>query len=142
MIEPPERSAERDAALQAMLPNVPFDGWTRAGMRAAAERANIDLGELPLLFPAGPRDVAAWFSDWADRQTVAALKRRHIGTLKIRDRIAAGVLWLVPPEYRAAAEKRRAEQLKLYQCSKKADDARVTHRDRAAFVNECLDRHQ
>lgn len=48
----------------------------------------------------------------------------------------------VAPEYRAAAEKRRAEQLKLYQCSKKADDAKVTHRDRAAFVNECLDRHQ
>lgn len=48
----------------------------------------------------------------------------------------------VAPEYRAAAEKRRAEQLKLFQCSKKADDAKVTHRDRAAFVNECLDRHQ
>jgi hypothetical protein len=48
----------------------------------------------------------------------------------------------VAPEYRAAAEKRRAEQLKLFQCSKKADDAKVTHRDRAAFVNECLDKHQ
>lgn len=48
----------------------------------------------------------------------------------------------VAPEYRAAAEKRRAEQLKLFQCSKKADDAKVTHRDRAAFVNECLDKYQ
>src|SRR5215831_12129402 len=79
-------SARKDAVLLAMLPNVPFDGWTRAGMRRAAERAGIDITELPLLFPAGPRDVAAWFSHWADRQTLVALKRRHMGTMKIRER--------------------------------------------------------
>jgi ubiquinone biosynthesis protein COQ9 len=84
--------ARKDSVLLAMLPHVPFDGWTRAGMRAAAERAGIDLVELPLLFPGGPRDIAAWFSHWADRQTVEALKRRRIGALKIRQRIAAGVL--------------------------------------------------
>jgi hypothetical protein len=46
----------------------------------------------------------------------------------------------VAPEYRAAAEKRRAEQLKLFQCSKKADDAKVLRRDRVAYINECLDK--
>jgi hypothetical protein len=46
----------------------------------------------------------------------------------------------VAPEYRAAAEKRRAEQLKLYQCSKKADEAKVLRRDRSAYVSECLDK--
>ncbi len=46
----------------------------------------------------------------------------------------------VAPEYRAAAEKRRAEQMKLFQCSKKADDAKVVRRDRAAFVSDCLDK--
>jgi len=46
----------------------------------------------------------------------------------------------VAPEYRAAAEKRRAEQLKLLQCSKKADDAKVPRRDRAAHISECLDK--
>ncbi|MDE1936541.1 MAG: hypothetical protein KGI34_21295 [Bradyrhizobium sp.] len=46
----------------------------------------------------------------------------------------------VAPEYKAAAEKRRAEQLRLFQCSKKADEAKVTHRDRAAYVNACLDK--
>lgn len=48
----------------------------------------------------------------------------------------------VAPEYREAAEKRRAEQLALYQCSKKADDAKVLRRDRVAFINECLDKHK
>ena len=46
----------------------------------------------------------------------------------------------VAPEYRAIAEKRRAEQLKLFECSRKADQAKVLRRDRAAFVSECLDK--
>lgn len=87
-----EFALRKDALLLAMLPNVPFDGWTRAGMRAAAARADVDLAELPVLFPNGPRDVAAWFSDWADRETIEALKRRRIGAMKIRERIASGVL--------------------------------------------------
>jgi hypothetical protein len=45
----------------------------------------------------------------------------------------------VAPEYREAAEKRRAEQIKLFQCSRKADEAKVLRRDRVAFVNDCLD---
>ena len=46
----------------------------------------------------------------------------------------------VAPEYRDAAEKRRAEQVKLFQCNKKADEAKVMRRDRSAFVNECLEK--
>jgi hypothetical protein len=46
----------------------------------------------------------------------------------------------VAPEFRVLAEKRRAEQIKLFECSKKADQAKVLHRDRAAFVDQCLDR--
>jgi hypothetical protein len=45
----------------------------------------------------------------------------------------------VAPEYRAAAEKRRAEQLRMLQCSKKADDAKVPKRDRAAHISACID---
>jgi len=47
---------------------------------------------------------------------------------------------LVAPEYRGAAEKRRAEQIKLFVCSKKADDTKVLRRDRAGYINECLDK--
>ena len=45
----------------------------------------------------------------------------------------------VAPEFRAAAEKRRAEQLKLSACTQKADMAKVLVRDRAAFVSSCVD---
>jgi hypothetical protein len=44
----------------------------------------------------------------------------------------------VAPEYRLAAEKRRAEQLKLQECSHRADVARVLPRDRTAHIQQCL----
>jgi hypothetical protein len=46
----------------------------------------------------------------------------------------------VAPEYRAAAEKRRAEQLRLLACAKKADEAKVARRDRAEFITQCIDK--
>jgi hypothetical protein len=46
----------------------------------------------------------------------------------------------VAPEYRALAEKRRAEQIKQFECSKKADEAKVPRRDRVSFINECIDK--
>jgi hypothetical protein len=45
----------------------------------------------------------------------------------------------VGPEYREAAAKRRAEQLKLLECSHRVDAAKVMPRDRAAHIQECLD---
>ena len=45
----------------------------------------------------------------------------------------------VAPEYREAAEKRRAEQIRQRECAQKADLVKVLPRDRADFVNRCLD---
>lgn len=45
----------------------------------------------------------------------------------------------VAPEYRDAAEKRRAEQLKQLECSHKADVAKVIPRERTAFLLQCLE---
>ncbi len=46
----------------------------------------------------------------------------------------------VAPEFRDVAEKRRAEQLRLVECTRKADEAKIVRRDRAAFVGQCLDK--
>ena len=45
----------------------------------------------------------------------------------------------VAPEYREAAEKRRAEQLHQRECALKADIEKVLPRDRTAYLNHCLD---
>jgi hypothetical protein len=44
----------------------------------------------------------------------------------------------VAPEYREAAEKRRAEQIRQRECAKKADEAKVLPRDRTDHIMRCL----
>ena len=84
-------TAKKDALLLALLPEVPFDGWTRAALRAAGTRAGLDAGEIDPLFPRGPRDVAAWFSRWADRKVLVALTTQKAQRLRTGERIALGV---------------------------------------------------
>ena len=43
----------------------------------------------------------------------------------------------VPPEYRAAAEKRREELVTITECKKIAEKEHVTKRDLAAYINHC-----
>jgi hypothetical protein len=45
----------------------------------------------------------------------------------------------VAPEYREAAEKRRAEQIKQQDCAHKADTEKVIARERTAFLLQCLE---
>ena len=44
----------------------------------------------------------------------------------------------VAPEYREAAEKRRADQIRQRECAHKADGAKVLPRDRTAHITRCL----
>ncbi|MDA9437333.1 hypothetical protein [Bradyrhizobium sp. CCBAU 51627] len=45
----------------------------------------------------------------------------------------------VAPEYREAAEKRRAEQILQRECALKADLEKVLPRDRTVYLNHCLE---
>ena len=45
----------------------------------------------------------------------------------------------VAPEFREAAEKRRAEQVKQQECAHKADAEKVIARERTAFLLQCLE---
>jgi ubiquinone biosynthesis protein COQ9 len=72
MIRPPERLPERDAAIEAMLPNVPFDGWTIKAVRAGLAAAGLPEDEAAILFPGGAADMIAVFCDLADRRMTEA----------------------------------------------------------------------
>jgi ubiquinone biosynthesis protein COQ9 len=72
MLGTPERSAERDAAIAAMLQHVPFDGWTRRALRRGVADAGMPQNEAELLFPGGARDLLETFCDWADRRMAEA----------------------------------------------------------------------
>jgi ubiquinone biosynthesis protein COQ9 len=88
MIPPPERSPERDAALEAMLPNVPFEGWTYRALRSGLRSINTDEVEAELLFPGGVPDMIDAFCDWADRRMEAEAAPQSEG-LKLPERVRA-----------------------------------------------------
>ncbi|HVY17533.1 MAG TPA: COQ9 family protein [Rhodopila sp.] len=87
MIEPPERLAERDHAIEAMLPNVPFDGWTKRALKAGLRSARMPEEEADLLFPLGTVDMIATFCDLADRRMEEAAKA--IGETRLTKRVRA-----------------------------------------------------
>ena len=60
-----ERSPERDAALDALLPLVPARGWTVAALREAAGE------DADLLFPGGAVEMAEAWADLADQRMEA-----------------------------------------------------------------------
>ena len=72
MIAPPERSDERDAAIAAMLPHVPRQGWTIAALRAALTDLGGDARDAELLFPGGAAEMVEAYIDMADRHMVEA----------------------------------------------------------------------
>ena len=45
----------------------------------------------------------------------------------------------VAPEFREAAEKRRAEQIRQHDCAHRADTEKVIARERTAFLLQCLE---
>jgi hypothetical protein len=45
----------------------------------------------------------------------------------------------VAPEYREAAEKRRAEQIKQRGCAQKAEAQKVLPRERTSFLLQCIE---
>jgi ubiquinone biosynthesis protein COQ9 len=67
-----ERSAERDAAIAALLPHVPFDGWTRRSLRLGLADIGVAPEDAVLLFPGGAADMIEAFCDWADRSMAEA----------------------------------------------------------------------
>lgn len=64
----PDRSPERDSAIAAMLPHVPFEGWTYRAVRHGLSSIEAVPDDAALLFPGGSGDMIEAFYDWSDRQ--------------------------------------------------------------------------
>lgn len=86
-----EFAADKDRLLEATLPNVLFDGWSLAALKAGAQAIDLPEAEIVRLFPDGGREAALWLDDWADRRMLAALESVDLPALKIRARVAAAV---------------------------------------------------
>lgn len=87
----PLAADQRAALIEAMLPDVPFDGWSRPALRAAARRVGMAPEEALALFPRGAADLVAAFSRWADRRMLDRFASLPQGELRTAERIALAI---------------------------------------------------
>jgi len=87
----PLAASLRAALVEAMLPDVPFDGWSRPALRAAARRIGIPPDEALALFPGGAADLVACFSRWADHRMRDRLDSLPQDGLRLAQRVALAI---------------------------------------------------
>ncbi len=81
----------RRRLLAAALPHVPFDGWSRQCLGAAARDAGLSAAQARIAFPRGGADLVDFHARQGDRRMEATLATRDLGALRIRELIATAV---------------------------------------------------
>lgn len=76
--------------VEAMLPHVPFDGWSEASLAAAARELDLPIERARLAF-SGPAGMVEAFTELADRTMLEELAARGVMAMKVRARITLAV---------------------------------------------------
>jgi len=87
----PDMEAIREHIMLAALKHVPFDGWTMAALEAGAKTSGFDAVMVQRVFPRGLSQWADCWSRWSDARMLTALADLDMDSMRVRDRIAAGV---------------------------------------------------
>lgn len=86
-----EVNQDKDRLIEAMLPNVAFDGWAPSARRLAAEAIDMPQIYAEELFPHSSAMIDH-FSDWVDRRMLDEIRaEENFETLRIRDKIRRAV---------------------------------------------------
>jgi ubiquinone biosynthesis protein COQ9 len=109
----PEAPSEtlRRRWLDALLPEVVFEGWTEAAARAAAVRAGLTEGEQALAAPQGVIDLIDAYFDAAEAAARKTLEAQDLSGLRVPEKVKRGVLaWLAALEPEREAVRRAASR--------------------------------
>jgi len=82
---------QKDALLEAMLPNVLFDGWSIAALKQGAAAIDLPESEIARLFPQGAEEARLWLDGWADRRMIDALPPEQLQGMRLHHRVAAAI---------------------------------------------------
>jgi ubiquinone biosynthesis protein COQ9 len=80
---------ERDAVIDALLPQVPFDGWTMKSVRQALVSLGLHPDDAPLLFPGGTGEMIAAYCALADERMEAAAVAADLAAYRVPARVKA-----------------------------------------------------
>lgn len=84
-------SVARADLLSAILPHVPFDGWSAPAFAAAVADLQMDPGLAAVICPRRALDLAVDYHRAADRAMEEALAQADMTGLKFRDKVALAV---------------------------------------------------
>lgn len=82
----------QDQILLRTLDDVPFDGWSLEVVENAAAQEGFEADTVRAVFPGDLGDALVHFSNYADRLMLEKLETLDKDSLRIRDRIRAGVM--------------------------------------------------
>ncbi len=81
----------RPRLIEAVLPHVPFDGWTGRSLAAGARTLGIDPAVARLAFPEGARDMVEAWIDLANQRMLEALDTPEFRARKVREKVALAI---------------------------------------------------
>ena len=81
----------RSRLIEAALPHVVFDGWSRETLNLAIAETGIEPELARLAFPRGGVDMALAFHRLMDRRLADELARTPLETMRVREKIAYAV---------------------------------------------------
>jgi len=81
----------RTQLLDAILPHVPFEGWSDASFRAASADLKIENAVAETACPRGAMDLAIAYHRRGDAAMVAAMTATDMGEMRFRDKVATAL---------------------------------------------------
>jgi ubiquinone biosynthesis protein COQ9 len=81
----------RKELLRAVLPHVPFDGWSERALKAGASDIAMSIATVRALVPGGGLELIELHSMATDDEMIRCLSEQGGGTMRIRDRITFAV---------------------------------------------------
>jgi ubiquinone biosynthesis protein COQ9 len=103
---------DRDEVIDALLPQIAFDGWTMKSVRQALVSLGRHPDDAPLLFPGGTAEMIAAYCALADERMVAGaeveglrvpervralIARRFAQNVEYKEAIRRALAWLAVP---------------------------------------------
>jgi len=80
---------DRAAIIDALLPQIPFEGWTRKALREALVSLGQPPEDAPLIFPNGASEMIETYCSLADERMVEAASSAGLASLRVPARVRA-----------------------------------------------------
>ncbi len=81
----------RAKLLDAVLPHVPFDGWSEVSFKAAVADLGMEMDAARNICPRGAIDLAVAYHRRGDTAMVAAMKTADFAKMRFRDKVATAL---------------------------------------------------